>query len=88
MAKDLQSNKEVLQIALIEVPPYVQGTIAYNSICKLGKLGKSKKWFITTPSIICIQDLEVLMTWEGEIPDFDFVLSCLAKKFVFQDERR
>jgi len=49
MARDMEGNEDFLRIALVEVPPYGQSSVGEDSPCVLGKLDKSKEWFVTTP---------------------------------------
>ena len=80
IARKLEGNEDFLRFALIEVPPYTQGT--YNLIdpsnsCLLGKLGDNKKWFISTPAILLISKGKVFAYWKNA-PEFNELLRQLA----------
>ena len=78
MAQELEGNEDFLQFALIEVPPYGQGSVGNNPFVNLGKLDTSKEWFVTTPAIALIQDKNVRQSWQDNVP----VLEELINIFV------
>ncbi|RKY10570.1 MAG: hypothetical protein DRP56_00630 [Planctomycetota bacterium] len=70
-ARDLQGNEDFLRVALIAVPPFGLGNaniVSPSSPCILGKLGTSKEWFVTTPTMVLTQNNNVLQLWEDCIP--------------------
>ena len=71
MAKDLQDNEDVLQIALIEVPPYSHAQISDAKVCTLGKLDDSKEWFITTPATVLLSGKIIKKIWQSKTAVFN-----------------
>ena len=71
IARDLAGNENFLRIALIELPPYGNGTVIRNSPCNFGRLADVKEWFITTPAVALLNKARVRMAWEGEAPDLN-----------------
>jgi len=78
IARDLAGNEDVLQIALIEVPPYDTVPRRNNSPCILGKLNNTKERFVTTPAAALLRNGSVQITWEQETPDFETILQNIA----------
>jgi len=74
MAKDLEGNEDILQIAFVEVPPYGATMIDKNTNCVLGQLENSKEWFVTTPAVVLINNSSVLNCWEEMTPKFNDIL--------------
>ena len=79
MARNVASNKDGLQIALIAVPPYGRGPVSRDCPCTLGLLAGTKEWFVTTPAVALITDGHVLSAWEEEAPDFETINRNLTK---------
>ena len=88
MARDLSGNEEFMRIALIAVPPYGRGNVRENSPCKLGRLDKSKEWFVTTPAVALLADGKVTAAWEEKAPDFDEILQKFTQKEEKQEKSR
>ncbi|MHC4241723.1 MAG: MauE/DoxX family redox-associated membrane protein [Planctomycetota bacterium] len=74
MARDFADNEDFLRIALIEVPPYVQGQVSRNSPCVLGRLADTKEWLVTTPAVISISYSIVNVAWEAKAPKTEDIL--------------
>ena len=82
MAVDLEGNEDFLQVAIIEVPPYevqISGSFNQNNSFALGKLDMSKEWFVAMPAIALLDDSTVRKCWEKKMPEFDLILSFIAK---------
>ena len=60
-----------LNIAIIEVPPYGSPV---KTNCFYGRLMDVKKWFITTPVLVLMEDGKAMQIWEQELPDWSGVL--------------
>ena len=78
MTRDLKGNEGLLQIALIEVPPYGHAPINGNTNCTLGKLDNSKEWFVTTPIIIVLHESKVKRAWAGSSLDINKLAEILT----------
>jgi hypothetical protein len=74
----LAGNEDLLQIALIELPPYGQAATGQNTPCRLGRLANTKDWFVTTPAAALISEGKVGSSWEAEAPDFDGIVRNLG----------
>ncbi len=86
MARDLEGTKDLLQIALIEVPPYGQDPASGDSPCTLGRLADVKEWFVTTPATTLLAEANVKAAWEPGAPDLATVLSRIAGNAPTQSE--
>ena len=74
MAEKLE-GKVFLQIAFVEMPPYGEVPISENTLCKVGRLPETKKWFGTTPIVVLLQKNWVKQAWEGENPGIDILFN-------------
>jgi hypothetical protein len=79
MARDLGGNEDFLRIALIAVPPYGRGPISENCPCTLGRLPKTKEWFVTTPAVALLKNGKVTYAWEEKAPDFETIIQKMTK---------
>lgn len=79
MARDLAGNKDFLQIALIEVPPYGLAALSENQPCFMGRLPDTKEWFVTTPAVALLTNGRVKSAWEEKAPEFETILKSLAE---------
>ena len=71
MSQELTGNGNILQVAIIEVPPYDQKFTNRNSPCLFGCISDDKKWFISTPLIVLLQKGMVVAVWDKQIPSFN-----------------
>ena len=78
ISHDLKNNEDFLQIALIEVPPYCPNTGDENHSCTHGRLANTKKWLITTPTVVLLTNSRVVATWEEHPPILDTIVRKLA----------
>jgi len=88
MARDLAANEDLLQIALIEVPPFGRDRVRKNSSCLLGRLTEEKEWFITTPAVVLLTDRRVKSAWEAEAPDLQTIMRKIAPVALENRKRR
>lgn len=88
MARDFAGNEDLLQIALIEVPPYAQGQARGSSPCVPGRLAAVKQWFVTTPAVALLKDSRVTSVWEETSPDFDKIIESITiADYGLQDDQ-
>lgn len=87
IARDLAANADFLRIALIEVPPYGLSHVSENSFCIIGRLAKTKEWFVATPLAALLTDAKVAAAWEGKAPELDNVVEVLVNKYVKKTEK-
>jgi len=78
IAHDLADNQDFLQIAIIEIPPYLSGTARGNSPCTLSRLNDNKEWFVTTPVVALLKNSLVRYVWEEKTPDLQTILEGIA----------
>lgn len=78
MAHDLRGNKDFLQFALIEVPPFCPDAENKNRASAHGFLTNTKEWFVTTPVVALLVDGWVKEVWEVKVPDLDTISNKLA----------
>ncbi len=78
IARDLKGNEDFLQIAFIAVPPYGKAPISPDTPATLGKMDKSKEWFVTTPTVALITRGRVKRAWEEEAPTFETIINSMA----------
>jgi thiol-disulfide isomerase/thioredoxin len=77
MSRDLAGNKDSIQFAFIEVPPYASekdSIVPVDSPTLRGRLDSSKKWYIQTPLVVVVQDGVVVKFWESKTPQLDEML--------------
>jgi len=74
MARGLRGNKDVLRIAVIEVPPCGPGALSAASLCVRGHLAKIKEWFVATPVMVLLAEGKIVSTWEIKMPLLDVVV--------------
>jgi len=74
----LDKNKNYLKIAFIEVAPFDSSFLHNNSRYTIGKLSSLKRWIISTPTVVLIEDCKVWSFWEGMAPDLEVVLQTIA----------
>jgi hypothetical protein len=80
IADNFVGNEEVLQLALIEIPPYGYQAMPQASTYLLGHLDESKKWMVVTPAVLLATEGMVQQAWEqGTMPTFDTVLEHIAQ---------
>ncbi len=78
IAENMQGNESVLQLALIEVPPYGYDAKSDESPYLIGRMDDSKEWLVVTPAVLLLSDGVVQQAWkEGTMPTFDEVLEQL-----------
>ena len=80
MGRDLSDNNNAIRIAFIEVPPYgplAASPIPPETLCLEGKLDPSKKWYLTTPLVVVIENGSVIKSWEVEVPTLDEILEAV-----------
>ena len=75
ISKDLVGNDDFLKIAFIEVPPYGR---PIETNCLYGRLLNAKEWFITTPTMVLLENGTVRNSWEEKAPEMDTVLQNIA----------
>ncbi len=81
MGRDMAGSGDSIQIAFVEVPPYVSeqdSLIPPDTLCLTGKLDSSKEWYIMTPLVVVTLDGSVVKSWEGEAPELDEILSAVT----------
>ena len=88
MARDLAANEDLLQIALIEVPPFGRDPVRRNSSCLLGRLGEEKEWFITTLAVVLLTDRRVESAWQAQAPDLQTIMREMASIALENQKRR
>lgn len=88
MAKDFKGNEDFLRFALIEVPPYghENSLIGNDSLCKLGKLDRSKQWLTATPTSVYIQEGNVRKSWEKAIPLLENLVNVRFQEITFENK--
>jgi thiol-disulfide isomerase/thioredoxin len=79
MARDLAGNEDFLQIALVAIPPYGQGSVSTDCPCLLGKLDQRRTWFVTTPATALLTNGQVRSTWEGDALGLEAILHNMAQ---------
>ena len=80
ISRELAGNEDSIRFAFIEVPPYgpeQDSPIPAETLCLTGRLDSSKKWYVTTPLVVVIQDGSVVKSWEAEAPQLDEILNAL-----------
>lgn len=80
MGRDMAGSEDLIQFALIEIPPYASeqdGFVAVDTPCLTGRLDSSKDWYMTTPLVVLIQDGLVVKSWEIETPELDEILDAV-----------
>jgi len=88
MARDLAGNENLLQIALIEIPPYSTKIICEESSYNLGRLSDTKEWFIDTPTIVMLENNVVSTIWEGQSLYFDVIYNSIAMLTDYWADKR
>jgi hypothetical protein len=59
LAKTMKANGDAVNVALIELPPYVQGSprlVAPGSASHLGRMSQKHRYGIPTPAAFILQD--------------------------------
>lgn len=79
MARELEGSEDFLRIALIAVPPYGRGPLSENCPCTLGRLDRTKEWFVTTPATALLTDGQVASAWEEKAPGLDTIVQEMTR---------
>ncbi len=81
MARDMAANKDAMQFAFIEIPPYaeLQDTLVpVDTPALTGRLESSLEWKMLTPLVVVLREGSVVNFWEGEIPGLEVLLDAVA----------
>ena len=77
---------EVIQfdarLAFIAIPPYGKEIDEDNSMYSLGRLSPDRKWIVTTPAIVVLNEGRVVFSVEGKEPSMETVFARLRLTHV------
>lgn len=79
IADNFVGNEDILKLALVEIPPYGYDEDAHDCACLLARMDRSKKWMVTTPSVLMLTNGVVRHAWEeGTLPTFEEIFEKVA----------
>lgn len=87
LARQLVGREDSLRIAFIEMGPYEAGPVNERSACTLGKLDESKRWLLTTPATVMVDQSEVKSAWEGEAPSLEALMWGITERWSRREAR-
>ncbi len=78
MNKSVAGNKDAINFAFVEMPPYGkenQKLVSPQSKVLSGRLAETKKWYVQTPVVVVLSDGKTLKAWQGTAPGLEELLN-------------
>lgn len=79
IAENFANNENFTKVAFVEIPPYGRSSIENNMNYSVGKLLDAKEWFVSTPTVISLENSVVRNLWDGKLPNINTVLNNFEK---------